>query len=150
MSILVAKMFEADMSGFKFVFSGDACMKTCIYFAVMYVLVMLFNTYTVSKYKLINLLNASKKNEQIKIKNPILSVLIFTIGVFILGYAYWKVTSDVKAITKAEMLLKPILMGIVRNSFNLLVIIWIHYANYTKSKRNLSKRCEYVRAETAK
>ena len=27
---------EADMSEFQFVFSGDACIKTCIYFAVMY------------------------------------------------------------------------------------------------------------------
>ena len=69
MSILVAKMFEADMSEFRFVFSKDACVKTCIYFAVMYVAVMFFNTLTVSKYKLINLLNASKKNEKIKIKN---------------------------------------------------------------------------------
>ena len=36
MSVLVAKMFEADMSEFQFVFSSDACIKTCIYFAVMY------------------------------------------------------------------------------------------------------------------
>ena len=64
MSILVAKMFEADMSKFQFVFSKDACIKTCIYFAVMYVAVMFFNTFTVSKYKLIDLLNASKKNEK--------------------------------------------------------------------------------------
>ena len=61
MSILVAKMFEADMSEFKFVFSKEACIKTCIYFAVMYIAVMFFNTLTVSRYKLINLLNANKK-----------------------------------------------------------------------------------------
>ena len=54
MSILVAKMFEADMSKFQFVFSKDACIKTGIYFAVMYVAVMFFNTFTVSRYKLIN------------------------------------------------------------------------------------------------
>ena len=87
MSILVAKMFEADMSGFKFVFSGDACIKTCIYFAVMYIAVMFFNTFTVSKYKLINLLNAAKKNERVKIKNPILSIAIFIISSSILPSA---------------------------------------------------------------
>ena len=64
MSILVAKLFEADMSEFKFVFSKGACIKTCIYFAVMYLAVMFFNAFTVSKYKLINLLNATKKNEK--------------------------------------------------------------------------------------
>ena len=62
MSILVAKLFEADMSKFQFVFSKDACIKTCIYFAIMYLAVMFFNTMTVSRYKLINLLNANKKN----------------------------------------------------------------------------------------
>ena len=113
MSILVAKMFEADMSKFQFVFSKDACIKTCIYFAVMYVAVMFFNTFTVSRYKLINLLNASKKNENVKIKNPIICILVFLGTVAILGYAYWKVTEDVSSLTTADKILQPILMGIV-------------------------------------
>lgn len=120
MSILVAKMFEADMNEYKFVFSIDACIKTSIYFAVMYMLVMFFNTITVSKYKLINLLNAEKKNEKVKIKNPVISILVFTFGVVILGYAYWKVTKDVHSITTADKLLPPILMGIVST----ILIFW--------------------------
>lgn len=113
MSVLVAKMFEADMSEFQFVFSKDACIKTCIYFAVMYVAVMFFNTFTISRYKLINLLNATKKNESIKIKNPVISILVFLFGAGILGYAYWKVTGDVNSLTTADKILAPILMGIV-------------------------------------
>ena len=113
MSVLVAKMFEANMSEFKFAFSQSACIKTCIYFAVMYVAVMFFNTITVSRYKLINLLNAAKKNESIKIKNPIISILVFIIGVSILGYAYWKVTGDAKSMREAVMLVPPIIMGII-------------------------------------
>lgn len=113
MSILVAKMFEADMSGFHFVFSKDACIKTCICFAVMYIAVIFLNTITISRYKLIHLLNATKKNEKIKMKNPILSVLVFLVASGLLGYAYWKVTKDVHAIDTAEKLLPPILMGIV-------------------------------------
>ena len=113
MSVLVAKMFEADMSEFQFVFSKDACIKTCIYFAVMYVAVMLFNTYTVSKYKLINLLNAQKKNEKVKIKNPFLCILVFIAATTMLGYAYWKVTEDANSLNTVDKLLPPILMGIV-------------------------------------
>ncbi len=113
MSVLVAKMFEADMSEFQFVFSSDACIKTCIYFAVMYVLVMIFNTFTVSKYKLINLLNAQKKNEKVKIKNPFLCILVFIVAGAILGYAYWKVTGDASSLNTADKMLPPILMGIV-------------------------------------
>ena len=108
MSVLVAKMFEADMSEFQFVFSKDACIKTCIYFAVMYVAVMFFNTFTISRYKLINLLNATKKNESIKIKNPVISILVFLFGAGILGYAYWKVTVDDNSLTTADKILTPI------------------------------------------
>lgn len=113
MSILVAKLFEADMSEFQFVFSKDACIKTCIYFAVMYVAVMIFNTLTISRYKLINLLTATKKNEKVKIKNPVLSILIFIIACGILGCAYWKVTGGVNTLDTAEKILPVILMGIV-------------------------------------
>ena len=80
MSVLVAKLFQADMSEFTFVFSKNACIKTCIYFAVMYIAVIIFNTLTISRYKLINLLTAIKKNEKVKIKNPIISILVFIIS----------------------------------------------------------------------
>ena len=112
MSALVAKMFEADMSNFQFVFSKTACIKSCVYFAVMYIAVMFFNTMTVSRYKLINLLNANKKNEKVKIKNPIISVIVFIGASCLLGYAYWKVTGDVYSLNTADKLLQPILMGI--------------------------------------
>ncbi len=120
MTILVGKMFEADMSNFEFVFSKEACIKTCIYFAVMYLAVMIFNTMSISRYKLINLLNAIKKNETVKIKNPIISILVFVIGCIILGYAYWKVTADIHTLTTADKLLPPILMGIIST----ILIFW--------------------------
>ena len=113
MSILVAKLFEADMSEFTFVFSKDACIKTCIYFAVMYIAVIIFNTLTISRYKLINLLTAVRKNEKVKIKNPIISVLVFIISAVILGYAYYQVTGGVNELNTDEKLLPPIIMGIV-------------------------------------
>lgn len=113
MSILVAKLFEADMSEFTFVFSKDACIKTCIYFAVMYIAVIIFNTLTISRYKLINLLTAVKKNEKVKLKNPIISILIFIASSVLLGYAYYLVTGGVYELRTGEQLLKPILMGVI-------------------------------------
>ena len=113
MSILVAKLFQADMSELTFVFSKDACIKTCIYFAVMYVAVMIFNTLTISRYKLINLLTAVRKNEKVKIKNPIISIIIFLISAGLLGYAYYIVTGGIYELNTEEKMLVPILMGIV-------------------------------------
>ena len=113
MSILVAKLFEADMTEFTFVFSKDACIKTCIYFAVMYLAVMIFNTLTISRYKLINLLTAVRKNEKVKMKNPIISIFVFIISSVLLGYAYYLVTGGIYELRTGEALLKPIIMGIV-------------------------------------
>lgn len=110
MSVLVAKLFEADMTKFEFVFSKDACIKTCIYFAVMYLAVMVISTITISKYKLIDLLHADRKNEKIALKNPIISILVFLIGAGILGTAYYMVTETMGAL---NVLFIPIIMGIV-------------------------------------
>lgn len=113
MSILVSKLFEADMSEFTFVFSKDACIKTCIYFAIMYLAVMIFNTITISRYKLINLITANKKNENIKIKNPIISITIFLISVIILGYCYHKVTLGINTLSTVDKIFPIILLGII-------------------------------------
>lgn len=120
MSILVSKLFEADMSKYTFVFSKEACIKTCIYFAVMYLAVMIFNTFTISRYKLINLLNANKKNEKVKIKNPIISIIIFIIAVCMLGFAYYKVTAQANTIDTIDKLLPPVLMGVIAT----ILIFW--------------------------
>ncbi len=112
MSILVSKLFEADMTKFQFVFSKAACIKTCVYFAMMYVAVMFFNTLTISRYKLIHLLNAAKKNETVKMKNPVLSILVFLGACILLGFAYWKVTVGNYTLSSGKKVLEVILMGI--------------------------------------
>ena len=113
MSVIVAKMFEADMSEFQFVFSKSACIKTCIYFAIMYLAVIFFNTLTISRYRLINLLNSNKKNEKVRFKNPFLAIIVFLGACFILGYAYKLVLGPVNSFSSFKKLLPPILMGIV-------------------------------------
>ena len=63
MSVLIIHLFEANMSDYRFAFSGSAVIKTCVYFGIIYGLVMIFNVFTVNRYKLIDLLMASRKNE---------------------------------------------------------------------------------------
>lgn len=94
MSILVAKMFEADMTAFVFTFSRNALVKTVIYFGIMYVIVILFNTFTLSKYQLIDLFQAKKKMEKSGLKTSYLAVFIFWLAVLFLSYAYYSVTAD--------------------------------------------------------
>lgn len=113
MSVIVANMFDADMTKFKFIFSMKACVKTLIYFAIMYVLVMIFNTFSISRCKLIDLLNAGKKTEKVTMKNPVVCIIVFVIGVGILSYAYWMVTRGVKSINIINKIGVPIALGCV-------------------------------------
>lgn len=113
MSVLVANMFEADMTKFQFVFSQSACLKTLIYFGIMYLIVIIFNTIIINKYKLIDLLSSSKKSEKVKLKNPYVCIVIFVISVIVLGLAYYLVTDGFEKLTTADQILIPIIMGIV-------------------------------------
>lgn len=113
MSVIVANMFDADMTKFKFIFSMKACVKTLIYFAIMYVLVMIFNTFSISRCKLIDLLNAGKKTEKVTMKNPVVCTIVFVIGVGILSYAYWMVTRGVRTLNTFDKIGIPIALGCV-------------------------------------
>lgn len=113
MSVIVANMFDADMTKFKFIFSMKACVKTLIYFAIMYVLVMIFNTFSISRCKLIDLLNAGRKTEKVTMKNPVICTIVFVIGVGILSYAYWMVTRGVRTLNTFDKIGIPIALGCV-------------------------------------
>lgn len=112
MSILVSKLFEIDMSSLTFVFSTGAFVKTIIYFGLIYLCVMIFNTLMMSKYKLIDLLNASKKSEKFKINNPIIAFLTFSISILCLGIAYYMGIKNGLIVLDNRFLIM-ILLGIV-------------------------------------
>ena len=105
-------MFEADLTGFKFVFSEDALIKTVMYFAIIYVLVMILNIFSASKYKLIDLLNASKKSEKVILRNSFVSVFLFIVSIIILGFAYYNAVTGITKPVPNDFLL-AIGMGIV-------------------------------------
>ncbi|MFD3156981.1 FtsX-like permease family protein [Haloimpatiens sp. FM7330] len=88
-SILTGKLFEFNMTEYKFVMSISTISKTIIYFGIMFMIAIIFNTIVVSKQKLIDMINASKKNEDMKIRNPIISVIIFIASLIVLGTAYY-------------------------------------------------------------
>ena len=117
MSILVANMFEADLTRFQFVFSTNACIKTLIYFSIMYFVVMIFNTINISKCKLIDLMHSNKKSEKIKLKNPLFCTIVFIISCIALGFAYYQVTGGIYKMANANSIFVPIGIGAVSTFF---------------------------------
>lgn len=88
MSVFTAKIFEADLSAYRFVFAPDAAVKSVIYFGVIFLVVMLLNTITIGKYKLIDLLYGGRKNETIRIKNMKTAMKVFVASILCLAAAY--------------------------------------------------------------
>lgn len=92
MSRLVSRMFEADMSAYTFTFSSGAALKTVLYFGVMFLVVILFNALSVSRCRLIDLLQASRRTEVRRLRSSLLAVLVFLAACLILGRCYYRVT----------------------------------------------------------
>lgn len=113
MSLFVSKIFEADLSKFVFTVSGKAIVKSILYFLVIYMVVMILNTWEISRARLIRFLTAEKKKEKNILKNPVLSVLIFILAWVILGYAYYNVTGNAQALATEVDVFTQIILGII-------------------------------------
>lgn len=113
MSIVVANMFEADLTKFHFIFSLSACVKTLIYFSIMYFVVMIFNTININRCRLIDLLHFNKKSEKIRLKNPYVCTIIFIVSCCALGFAYYEVTGGIGKLTNVNNIFEPIIIGTI-------------------------------------
>lgn len=94
LSFVTALLFQVTMTQYQFIFSADACVTTLGCFALIYVVVALLNTTTISRYKLIDLLHADEKNERTRIRNPLVCFVVFLISVAILAFAYVRLSEN--------------------------------------------------------
>lgn len=88
---LTSALFKADVAaagGFAFVFSADALVKTAVVFAAIFLVAALLNARTVARAKLIDLLHAGSKNEEMKLKSLPLSLALFAVSLVLIGVSY--------------------------------------------------------------
>ena len=112
LSVVTAKMFEVSMKAFQFTFSFNAFYKTLLYFGIIFLIVMIFNTISISKLKLIDLLTDGKKNENLKIKRLWISVVLFLVSVACLGAAYYLINKN-GMLEVNEMFTASIVLGCI-------------------------------------
>lgn len=112
LSIIVARLFKANLSSFQFVFSKEAAIKTIVYFAIMFLLVMIFNIITVSKQKTIKLIYGEKKNQKMLIQKQWIYVIIFLVSLGCIGTGYYLVLKH-GIVSSLSNLLVAIILGSV-------------------------------------
>lgn len=120
MSLIVSNLFQADVSRYEFVISGQAVGKSILYFLLIYLVVMIFNTLSVSRARLAEFITAGRKKEKNFLKKPLLSGLVFLLAVVMLGTAYYNVTANQQAMTTETDVLTQVLLGI----FGTFLVFW--------------------------
>lgn len=114
LSVLTAKLFEVNMDKYRFVISVGAMIKTALYFGIIFLIIMIFNSFIIAKYNLIDLLYAARKNEKIKVKSSKVSAIIFILSMIILAYAYYKVNSvGMSNIDLRDNIIIPVILGTI-------------------------------------
>ena len=83
-----ARLFNTHVTGFGLMFSGQACVYTVMSFAIIFLVVGALNVLEVSRFRLIDLMNADRKGEKSLVRNLPLSVALFVVSLALIGVAY--------------------------------------------------------------
>ena len=94
MTFFTASLFKTQIANFHFFFSVHAFNLTLACMLVMFVLTLLLNLRAVRRTKLIELMGAERRNESIKTRNPWIAIIIFAVGVVLVGVAYYRLLRD--------------------------------------------------------
>lgn len=83
-----ARLFNTHVTGFGLMFSSQACIYTVVSFAIIFLVVGVLNVLEVSRFRLIDLMNADRKAEKSLVRNLLLSVTLFVVSLVLIGVAY--------------------------------------------------------------
>ena len=154
MSIIVARMFEADMSAYVFSVSPFALQLTIFCFGFMYFMVILFHMFTIRSSSLNAMLRSQDKSETTRPKHLWLCLIVFLIGAVMLGYAYYRVSVDVAGL-EVVTLMRMIVYGIIAtfllfwslSGFVLRIAMW-RRSFYYRGLNSFTLREFYTRINT--
>ncbi|MGE7674920.1 FtsX-like permease family protein [Lysinibacillus sp. NPDC094403] len=80
-SILALKMFVGNAVGYKLLLSIEAIKETITSFSIIFIVVALFNTRNIMNIKLIDLLIANRKNQELKVHNKWVTSILFLLSI---------------------------------------------------------------------
>ncbi len=89
LAVIVAKLFGVPIVNYQFVFSQAATMKSILYFGVIFIVVMLLGSRSVARTKLVDLLSADRKNEELKLRKKGTSIVLMIVGCILIAGSYF-------------------------------------------------------------
>lgn len=108
LAVLVANLFEAKIN-YHFIFSFSALIFTMISFCIIFIVVMIFNTISLSRFKLLNLLTDAKKPDHISNKYSYIYIMTFILSIVCLSISYRSMLGDLE--TTVNNLTQSIILG---------------------------------------
>lgn len=94
MTFFTASLFKTQIRDFHFFFSPQAFFTTVGCLVAIFLVTLVFNLGVVRRAKIIDLMSAGRKNETVKMRNPIVSAAIFILGTVLIGIAYFRLLRD--------------------------------------------------------
>lgn len=88
LSVLTGNLLNVPLERFRFQVSAGAALKSVGYFGLIFLVVAFLDQWMIGRYELIELLQSSRKNEGMKVKNAFLSGILFLLSLAMLGTAY--------------------------------------------------------------
>ncbi|OUO90762.1 ABC transporter permease [Gordonibacter sp. An230] len=88
LSFLTAGLFSIPMQKYRFVVSGEAFVQTLLCFLLIFVVVALFNTLSLRRCKLVDLLSAAARVERSPVRGPLTGLVGFIVAAGLLAWAY--------------------------------------------------------------
>ncbi len=85
---VTASVMQVKVMNFHFMFSLQAMMFTIECFVVMFLVVWIFTLISVTQVKLIDLFQASRRNEDVKLRNPYIAGVIFIGALAMIAWAF--------------------------------------------------------------
>ena len=91
---VTAALFHDTITAFSFRFSPHAALFTLECFALMFAVMLVFNMRALHRVNLVDLMNAERVNEEVKLRSLPASVVVFVIGVALVVGAYVRLLRD--------------------------------------------------------
>ena len=88
MVFFTASLFKTQIADFRFFFSFGSFMLTVGCLVAIFLVTLVFNLRVVARTKIIDLMSASRRNENIKVRNPWISAVVFVVGLAAIIVAY--------------------------------------------------------------